>query len=59
MDSAKETFEAEKKIWQQLNDFQDEARFHINKSEFIMDTPKAHRAIKVELDRREFSVKKI
>ena len=54
-----DTFEAEKEMRQQLNDFEDKARFHINKSEVIIDTPKVHRAIKVELERREFPVEKI
>ena len=44
---------------EQLNDFEDKARFHINKSEVIMDTPKAHRAIKEVLERRELPAVKI
>ena len=58
-----ETVEAAKEMRQQLTELGDKAEFHIRKwisqkPEVIMDIPEADRATKVDLERREFPVRK-
>ena len=58
-----ETIEAAKEMRQRLTELRDKAVFHIRKwisqkPEVIMDIPKADRATKVDLERREFPVTK-